>query len=72
MKSALAHVAAGDEDTTTLRVPMELRNNLKMIAAVQKMTLRELTVSILQKHVRAYETGIDRSLASLSHKTRAR
>lgn len=57
-----------DSETTTLRVPTELRNSLKKIAYIQETTLRDLTIEILAKHVRAYEQGIQRNLASLSRR----
>jgi predicted DNA-binding protein len=62
---SLARREAADEDTTTIRLPTELRNNLKKIAYIQGQTLRELTDAILSKYVTAYEAGIDRTLASL-------
>lgn len=59
-----------EEATTTLRVPMSLRNSLKKIAAIEKVHMRELTVEVLQKYVRAYEVSIDRSLADFSRERR--
>ncbi|MBN8477339.1 MAG: hypothetical protein J0L91_00055 [Burkholderiales bacterium] len=59
-----------DEPTTTLRVPIKLRNNLKKVAAIEKVQLRELTIEILQKYIKAYEVSLARSLDDFSRERR--
>lgn len=59
-----------EENTTTLRVPVSLRNNLKKIAAMQKVQLRELSVEILAKYVQSYEVMMERSIEDFSPRKR--
>lgn len=59
-----------EEPTTTLRVPIRLRNNLKKVAAIEKVQLRELTCEVLQKYIKAYEVSLARSLDDFSRERR--
>lgn len=60
VSSINVHVDA--EDTTTLRIPTRLRDQLKTIAALNGQTLRDLTVNVLDSHVQSYEKLLGRSL----------
>lgn len=60
--SSIKDVQQDAEDTTTLRIPTRLRDQLKTIAALNGQTLRDLTVNVLDSHVQSYEKLLGRSL----------
>ena len=49
-----------NEGLANLRVPIAIKNQLKLMAGYERRTLRRLTIEILEQHMRRYEasTGV--------------
>jgi hypothetical protein len=49
-----------NDGLANLRVPIAIKNQLKLMAGYERRTLRRLTIEILEQHMRRYEasTGV--------------